>query len=128
MGEDGGAVALNMLIEPDAGASLGQHARKRGLTDLGATGSPETEKQNGRLCEATHTGHAGDMRMQRNHRSAKGRHDMRRMMILAAMAVIAATTAIWSIAIFAKPNVVGDLPATDTPPQTSPHDMILKQG
>jgi hypothetical protein len=66
--------------------------------------------------------------MQRNHRSAKGRHDMRRMMILAAMAVIAATTAIWSIAIFAKPKVVGDLPATDTPAQISPHEMMIKQG
>jgi hypothetical protein len=44
-GEDGRAIALDMLVEPDAGANLGQHVRKRGLTDLGATGSPETEKQ-----------------------------------------------------------------------------------
>jgi len=34
MGEDGRAVALDMLVEPDAGASLGQHTRKRGLADL----------------------------------------------------------------------------------------------
>ena len=34
MGKDGRAIALDMLIEPDAGASLGQHARKRGLADL----------------------------------------------------------------------------------------------
>jgi hypothetical protein len=34
MGEDGRAVAFDMLVEPDAGASLGQHARKRGLADL----------------------------------------------------------------------------------------------
>ena len=31
MGEDGRAIALDMLVEPDAGTSLGQHARKRGL-------------------------------------------------------------------------------------------------
>jgi hypothetical protein len=34
MGKDGRAIALDMLVEPDAGASLGQHARKRGLADL----------------------------------------------------------------------------------------------
>jgi hypothetical protein len=34
MGEDGRAVAFDMLIEPHAGASLGQHARERGLADL----------------------------------------------------------------------------------------------
>ena len=53
---------------------------------------------------------------------------MRRMIILAAMGVIAATTAIWSIAIFAKAKVVGDLPATDTSAQISPHEMMIKQG
>jgi hypothetical protein len=34
MGEDGRAIALDMLVEPDAGACLGQHACKRGLADL----------------------------------------------------------------------------------------------
>src|SRR6516164_570709 len=34
MGEDGRAIAFDMLVEPDAGASLGQHARKRGLAGL----------------------------------------------------------------------------------------------
>jgi hypothetical protein len=34
MGEDGRAIALDMLVEPDSGARLGQHARKRGLADL----------------------------------------------------------------------------------------------
>jgi len=34
MREDGRPVALDMLVEPNAGASLGQHARKRGLADL----------------------------------------------------------------------------------------------
>jgi hypothetical protein len=53
---------------------------------------------------------------------------MRRILVLAAMAVIAATTAIWSIAIFAKPKVVGDLPATDTSASVSPHEMMIKQG
>jgi hypothetical protein len=33
-GEDGRAIALDMLVEPDAGASLGQHVRKRGPADL----------------------------------------------------------------------------------------------
>jgi hypothetical protein len=68
------------------------------------------------------------MRLQRNHHSAKGRHEMRRMIILAAMAVIAATTAIWSIVMFAKPQVVGDAQATDTPAQISPHEIMIKQG
>ena len=64
----------------------------------------------------------------RNHHSAKGRHEMRRMIILAAIAVIVATTAIWSVAMFAKPKVVGDLQTTDTRPQISPHEMMIKQG
>jgi hypothetical protein len=34
MGEDGRAVALDMLIEPDAGAGLGHDRRERGLADL----------------------------------------------------------------------------------------------
>ena len=34
MGEDSRAIAFDMLIEPDAGASLGQHARKRVLADI----------------------------------------------------------------------------------------------
>ena len=34
MGEDGRAVALDMLIEPDAGAGLGHDRCERGLADL----------------------------------------------------------------------------------------------
>ena len=34
MGEDGRAVALGMLIEPDAGAGLGDDRRERCLADL----------------------------------------------------------------------------------------------
>jgi hypothetical protein len=34
MGEDGRAVALDMLVEPDAGAGLGQDGRERCLADL----------------------------------------------------------------------------------------------
>jgi hypothetical protein len=34
MGEDGGAIALDMLIERDAEVGLGQHVRKRGLANL----------------------------------------------------------------------------------------------
>jgi hypothetical protein len=33
MGENGRAVALDMLVEPDAGASLGQDRCERGLAD-----------------------------------------------------------------------------------------------
>jgi hypothetical protein len=34
MGEDGRAIAFDMLIEPDAGAGLGQYRCERGLADL----------------------------------------------------------------------------------------------
>jgi hypothetical protein len=34
MGEDGRAVALDMLVEPDAGAGLGHDRCERGLADL----------------------------------------------------------------------------------------------
>ena len=34
MGEDGRAIALDMLIEPDAGAGLGHDRCERGLADL----------------------------------------------------------------------------------------------
>jgi len=34
MGEDGRAIALNMLVEAEAKASFGQHTSKRGLADL----------------------------------------------------------------------------------------------
>ena len=53
---------------------------------------------------------------------------MRRIIILAAMAVIAATSVIWSIAMFAKPKAVADVQATETPGQVSPHEIMVKQG
>ena len=34
MGEDGRAVAFDMLVEPDAGADLSQNRCERGLADL----------------------------------------------------------------------------------------------
>jgi hypothetical protein len=34
VGEDGRAVALDMLVEPDAGAGLGHDRCERGLADL----------------------------------------------------------------------------------------------
>jgi hypothetical protein len=34
MGEDGRAIAFDMLVEPDAGASLGHYRCERGLADL----------------------------------------------------------------------------------------------
>jgi hypothetical protein len=53
---------------------------------------------------------------------------MRRIIILAAIAVIAATTAVWSIAIFAKPKVADHVRATATSAPVSPHEIMIKQG
>jgi len=44
---------------------------------------------------------------------------MRRIIILAAMA--------WSMAMLAKPKAVGGVQATETPPQVSPHEIMVKQ-
>ena len=53
---------------------------------------------------------------------------MRRIIILAAIAAIAATTAVWSIAMFAKPKVAGQVRATETSAPVSPHEIMVKQG
>ena len=53
---------------------------------------------------------------------------MRRIIILAAIAAIAATTAVWSIAMFAKPTVAGQARATETSAPVSPHEIMVKQG
>ena len=53
---------------------------------------------------------------------------MRRIIILAAIAAIAATTAVWSIAMFAKPKVAGQARATETSAPVSPHEIMVKQG
>jgi hypothetical protein len=53
---------------------------------------------------------------------------MRKIIILAAIAVIAATTAVWSIAMFARPKVAGQVQATETSAPVSPHEMMIKQG
>ena len=51
---------------------------------------------------------------------------MRRIIILAAMAVIAAAAAaVWS---FANPKVAGDVQVTDTSAQVSPYEIMIKQG
>jgi hypothetical protein len=53
---------------------------------------------------------------------------MRKIIVLAAIAVIAATAAVWSIATFARPKVGGPGQATETSAPVSPHDIMVKQG
>ena len=53
---------------------------------------------------------------------------MRRIIILAAIAVIAATAGVWSIAMFAKPKAAGDVQAIETSTPVSPHEMMVKRG
>ena len=53
---------------------------------------------------------------------------MRKIIILAAIAVVVATTTVWSIAMFAKPKVAGHLQATETSAPVSPHEIMVKQG
>jgi hypothetical protein len=53
---------------------------------------------------------------------------MRKIIILAAIAVIAATAAVWSIATFARSKVAGPVQATETSAQVSPHEIMIKQG
>jgi hypothetical protein len=53
---------------------------------------------------------------------------MRKIIILVAIAVIAATTAVWSIAMLAKPKVAGDVRGPETSTSVSPHELMIKQG
>jgi len=53
---------------------------------------------------------------------------MRKMIIFAAVAVIVATAAVWSIATFARSKVAGPVEATETSAPVSPHEMMIKQG
>ena len=53
---------------------------------------------------------------------------MRKMIIFAAVAVIVATAAVWSIATFARSKVAGLVEATETSAPVSPHEMMIKQG
>ena len=53
---------------------------------------------------------------------------MRKMIIFAAVAVIVATAAVWSIATFARSKVAGPVEATETSAPLSPHEIMVKQG
>jgi hypothetical protein len=53
---------------------------------------------------------------------------MRKIIVLAAIAVIAATAAVWSIATFARPKVGGQLQATETSAPISAHEIMVKHG
>ena len=53
---------------------------------------------------------------------------MRKMIIFAAVAVIVATAAVWSIATFARSKVAGLVEATETSAPVSPHEIMVKQG
>jgi len=50
------------------------------------------------------------------------------MIIFAAVALIVATAAVWSIATFARSKVAGPVEATETSAPVSPHEMMIKQG
>ena len=50
------------------------------------------------------------------------------MIIFAAIALIVATTAVWSIATFARSKLAGPLQATETSAPLSPHEIMVKQG
>jgi len=53
---------------------------------------------------------------------------MRKMIIFAAIALIVATAAVWSIATFASSYFAGPVAATETSAPTSPHEIMVKQG
>jgi hypothetical protein len=53
---------------------------------------------------------------------------MRKMIIFAAVALIVATAAVWSIATFARSKVAGPVETTETSAPLSPHEVMVKQG
>ena len=53
---------------------------------------------------------------------------MRKMIIFAAVALIVATAAVWSIATFARSKLAGPVQATETPAPVAPHEIMVKQG
>ena len=53
---------------------------------------------------------------------------MRKMIIFAAVALIVAAAAVWSIATFARSKVAGPVEATETSAPLSPHEVMVKQG
>jgi hypothetical protein len=53
---------------------------------------------------------------------------MRKVILLAAVAVIAATAAVWSIVTFSKPNPAFQVQSTEEKASISPHEVMIKQG
>jgi hypothetical protein len=53
---------------------------------------------------------------------------MRKIILLAAVAVIAATAVVWSIVTFSKPNPALQVQSTEEKAPVSPHEMMIKQG
>ena len=53
---------------------------------------------------------------------------MRKMIIFAAIALIVAATAVWSIATFARSKLAGPVQAIETSAPVSPHEIMVKQG
>jgi len=53
---------------------------------------------------------------------------MRKIIVLAAIAVIAATTAVWSIVTFAKPKAAFHVQSTEELAPVSPREIMIKQG
>jgi hypothetical protein len=81
------------------------------------------------LCEAPHLRAADDMPKQSSvHRAQEG-DTMRKSILFAAVVVITATAAVWSIATFARSSkVAGPVQATETSAPVSPHEIMVKQG
>jgi hypothetical protein len=52
---------------------------------------------------------------------------MRKIILLAAVAVIAATAVVWSIVTFSKPNPAFQVQSAEKA-SVSPHEMMIKQG
>jgi hypothetical protein len=53
---------------------------------------------------------------------------MRKIIVLAAVAVIAATAVVWSIVTFSKPNPALQVQSAQEKSSVSPHEMMIKQG
>jgi len=53
---------------------------------------------------------------------------MRKIIVLAAVAIVAATAAVWSIVTFGRPKVAGYVQASEERAPISPHEITVKQG
>jgi flagellar basal body-associated protein FliL len=54
--------------------------------------------------------------------------EMRKIILLAVIAVIAATATVWSIVTFAKPKTAVHVQSTEERRPVSPHEIMIKQG